>query len=56
MSARRGVLSLTLCGLCLPARAVAQQPEATPPWDFTYTPYGYYSAIDGWWLAGYVRY
>ena len=24
-------------------------------WDYTVTPFGYYSAIDGWWLAGYGR-
>jgi outer membrane protein assembly factor BamA len=34
---------------------VAQTREAKPFWDFTYTPYGYYSSIDGWWLAGYAR-
>jgi len=33
----------------------AQQPEAKPYWDYTYTPYGYYSSIDGWWIAGYAR-
>jgi outer membrane protein assembly factor BamA len=38
----------------LPAQAAPQQ-EAKPYWDFTYTPYGYYSTIDGWWLAGYAR-
>lgn len=38
------------------ARLHAQTPQqAPPPWDFTYTPYGYYSSIDGWWLAGYAR-
>ena len=38
------------------ARLLAQAPpEARPTWDFTYTPYGYYSTIDGWWLAGYAR-
>ena len=35
--------------------ATAQQTEAPPYWDYTYTPYGYYSSIDGWWLAGFVR-
>lgn len=24
-------------------------------WDYTVTPFGYYSSIDGWWLAGYAR-
>jgi len=33
----------------------AQQPEVKPSWDYTYTPYGYYSSIDGWWIAGYAR-
>ena len=33
----------------------AQQPEPKPYWDYTYTPYGYYSSIDGWWIAGYAR-
>jgi outer membrane protein assembly factor BamA len=33
----------------------AQQADSRPYWDFTYTPYGYYSSIDGWWLAGYAR-
>lgn len=40
------------------ASATAQQTaprEAAPYWDYTYTPFGYYSAIDGWWLAGYGR-
>lgn len=36
-------------------RLEAQQAEVKPYWDFTYTPYGYYSSIDGWWLAGYAR-
>ena len=36
-------------------RLVAQQAEVKPYWDFTYTPYGYYSSIDGWWIAGYAR-
>jgi outer membrane protein assembly factor BamA len=36
-------------------RAGAQQAEAPPYWDYTYTPFGYYSSIDGWWLAGLVR-
>ena len=33
----------------------AQQAEVKPSWDYTYTPYGYYSSIDGWWIAGYAR-
>jgi outer membrane protein assembly factor BamA len=37
------------------AHAAAQQSEAPPYWDYTYTPYGYYSSIDGWWLAAYGR-
>lgn len=37
------------------AHAAAQQAEAPPFWDYSYSPYGYYSAIDGWWLAGYGR-
>lgn len=40
------------------ARAAAQQPpqaEAPPYWDYTYTPFGYYSSIDGWWLAALGR-
>jgi len=36
-------------------RLGAQQAEVKPYWDFTYTPYGYYSSIDGWWIAGYAR-
>ena len=40
----------------LTAKSVAaQQPEVKPSWDYTYTPYGYYSSIDGWWIAGYAR-
>jgi outer membrane protein assembly factor BamA len=52
---RRVVLLIALVCLRPPAPAAAQQPESAPFWDITYTPYGYYSAIDGWWLAGYVR-
>ncbi|MGH7537740.1 MAG: BamA/TamA family outer membrane protein [Gemmatimonadales bacterium] len=52
----RFVLWLPLLGSALSARATAQQQEAAPIWDVTYTPYGYYSSIDGWWLAGFVRY
>jgi len=37
------------------ARLAGQTPEAKPYWDYSYTPYGYYSSIDGWWLAGYAR-
>lgn len=36
-------------------RTAAQQAEARPYWDYTYTPFAYYSAFDGWWLAGYGR-
>ena len=36
-------------------RLAAQRPEVKPYWDYTYTPYGYYSSIDGWWIAGYAR-
>jgi outer membrane protein assembly factor BamA len=35
--------------------AVAQQAPSRHYWDYTYTPYGYYSSIDGWWLYGYAR-
>jgi len=52
---RRAIFLLALVCLRPPAPAAAQQPESAPYWDFTYTPYGYYSSIDGWWLAGYVR-
>ncbi len=52
---RRAVLLVVLVCLSPPAPAAAQQPESAPYWDITYTPYGYYSSIDGWWLAGYVR-
>jgi outer membrane protein assembly factor BamA len=44
-----------LAGMAAAGPAAAQQAEAPPYWDYTYTPYGYYSAIDGWWLAGYAR-
>ena len=40
---------------CAVVRAAAQQVEAPSFWDFTYTPYAYYSSVDGWWLAGYGR-
>jgi outer membrane protein assembly factor BamA len=33
--------------------AVAQEPST---WEYSYSPYGYYSSVDGWWLAGYFRY
>lgn len=52
---RRTVFLIALVCLLPPAPAAAQQRESPPYWDFTYTPYGYYSAIDGWWLAGFVR-
>ena len=44
-----------LCASLGTSQLVAQQAEAPPFWDYTYTPYGYYSSIDGWWLAGLVR-
>ena len=54
---RRSVLVLLLVAVsAAPPRLRAQTPQEAPPyWDFTYTPYGYYSSIDGWWLAGYAR-
>ncbi len=52
---RRIVFLVALGCLRPPASAAAQQPEAPPFWDFTYTPYGYYSSIDGWWIAGFGR-
>lgn len=52
----RRLLPLLLAVGASPLRSQAQSPpEARPYWDFTYTPYGYYSSIDGWWLAGYGR-
>lgn len=33
----------------------AQTAREPTLWDYTITPYGYYSSIDGWWLAGYAR-
>jgi outer membrane protein assembly factor BamA len=52
---RRSLLVLLLAATGA-ARLGAQTPQETPRyWDFTYTPYGYYSSIDGWWLAGYAR-
>lgn len=39
----------------LPRLASAQAAEGRHHWDYTYTPYGYYSSIDGWWIAGYAR-
>lgn len=55
MSLRRLALAAGVVSLLLPRSAVAQQAESRPYWDYTYTPYGYYSSIDGWWLAGYAR-
>lgn len=49
---RAAVFISAVCGA---ARLAAQQAEVKPYWDFTYTPYGYYSSIDGWWIAGYAR-
>ena len=49
---RAAVLFSALCGV---TGLAAQQAEVKPYWDFTYTPYGYYSSIDGWWIAGYAR-
>jgi len=52
----RALARLVALGTALgSARVAAQQAEAPPYWDYTYTPYGYYSSIDGWWLAGLVR-
>jgi len=48
-----GFLIALVC--LLPPTPAAAQQESAPFWDFTYTPYGYYSSIDGWWLAGFVR-
>ena len=59
MNARHTALLFALSGfgVSVPsASTAAQQAEPAPRWDFTYTPYGYYSSIDGWWLAGFVRY
>ncbi|HMA44213.1 MAG TPA: BamA/TamA family outer membrane protein [Gemmatimonadales bacterium] len=56
MSARRLLTLLLAAAGAAPHGVRAQaQPEPKPYWDFTYTPYGYYSGIDGWWLAGYGR-
>lgn len=52
---RRVAFLIALVCLRSPVPAAAQQQESPAYWDFTYTPYGYYSGIDGWWLAGYVR-
>jgi len=42
--------------LALAAPAAAQQTSARPAWDYTVTPYFYYSSVDAWWLAGYLSY
>jgi len=52
---RRPAMLVALCAALGAGRATAQQAEAPPYWDYTYTPYGYYSAIDGWWLAAFGR-
>jgi len=52
---RRTAILLALCAALGSGRTAAQQAEAPPYWDYTYTPYGYYSSFDGWWLAGYGR-
>jgi outer membrane protein assembly factor BamA len=53
---RKPLAPLIVLGVLLGSgRAGAQQTEAPPYWDYTYTPFGYYSSIDGWWLAGLVR-
>jgi outer membrane protein assembly factor BamA len=52
---RRIVLSVLLAATGATGIAAQASPEPPPFWDFTYTPYGYYSSIDGWWLAGYAR-
>ena len=36
-----------------PRPAEAQEPST---WESSYSPYGYYSSVDGWWLTGYYRY
>jgi hypothetical protein len=48
-------LAIGAAALVLTGSAAAQQSPSRPYWDYTYTPYGYYSSIDGWWLAGYAR-
>jgi len=55
MRARAVAWLLGVVGLSVAQPAAAQQAQARSFWDFTYTPYGYYSSIDGWWLAGYLR-
>lgn len=37
------------------SRLAAQTAREPTMWDYTVTPYGYFSSIDGWWLAGYGR-
>jgi hypothetical protein len=50
------LMLLLVAASAAPPRLPAQTTQEAPPyWDFTYTPYGYYSSIDGWWLAGYAR-
>jgi outer membrane protein assembly factor BamA len=57
VSVRGPLLALGLgVAIAAPPHLSAQAPREEPSfWDFTYTPYGYYSSIDGWWLAGYAR-
>lgn len=55
MTRRRVVWPLGVLACSLAPPLAAQRAAARPYWDFTYTPYGYYSSIDGWWLAGFVR-
>lgn len=42
--------------MALAAPAAAQQGSPRPAWDYTVTPFFYYSSVDQWWLAGYFSY
>lgn len=53
MSVRR-LVPLLVTALVGSRLAAQTAPEPTM-WDYTVTPFGYYSTIDGWWLAGYAR-
>lgn len=55
MSLRTAAVLLGVFVLLGPRPAAAQQAQTRSFWDYTYTPFGYYSSIDGWWLAGYLR-
>ncbi|HMA38751.1 MAG TPA: BamA/TamA family outer membrane protein [Gemmatimonadales bacterium] len=50
----RRLVSLLVVAL-VGSRLAAQTAREPSTWDYTVTPYGYYSAIDGWWVAGYGR-